>query len=174
MLERATKPEERRVVVARMKDTLVQAKLGLDDLRDALAKTRRTLESERKELETVRRRRELAVGINDAETVAVAERFQRQHEDRVRVLEDKLAVQTREVELAEREVDAMKAEIRSAMAGVSPPARGAPDSLDDPLADETGAEVREELDTLARERARADRDADVSRKLEELKRKMGK
>ena len=57
LLERAVKPEERRLVVMRMKGTLVQARLGLDDVRDALAQSRRKLEKEQRELETVRRRK---------------------------------------------------------------------------------------------------------------------
>jgi hypothetical protein len=175
LLERATKPEDRREVVSRMKGTLVQARLGLDDLRDALTQSQRKLERERRELETVLRRKELAVKVNDAETVTVAERFERQHTERVRVLEDKVVVQTREVELAEREVEEMKVEIRNAMAGVTPPPRGSPleDPDDDPLGDTQGTKAREEIDSLARERARADRDADATRRLEELKRKMG-
>ena len=176
LLERATKPEDRREVVSRMKGTLVQARLGLDDLRDALSQSQRKLERERREVETVRRRKELALKVNDTETVTVAERFEWQHTERVRVLEDKVVVQTREVELAEREVEEMKAEIRNAMAGVTPPPSGAPleDPDDDPLGDAQGAKAREEIDSLARERARADRDADATRRLEELKRKMGK
>ena len=46
MLARATKPEVRRMVMVRMKGTLVQARLGVDDLRDALEKTRSRLELE--------------------------------------------------------------------------------------------------------------------------------
>jgi hypothetical protein len=176
LLERAVKPEERRLVVMRMKGTLVQARLGLDDLRDALAQSRRKLELERRELDTVRRRKELALRVQDTETVTVAERFERQHEERARMLEDKIVVQTREVEFAEREVEEMKAEIRTALAGGSPGAGGAP--LDDPLADDpledaASAKAQSELDALARERSRADRDADATRRLEELKRKMG-
>src|SRR5437763_1020279 len=82
-------------VLVRMKGTLVQAKLGVDDLRDGLAQSRRKLEVERRELSTVRRRKELAVGIQDAETVQIAERFERQHEERARVLEEKIDIQTR-------------------------------------------------------------------------------
>jgi hypothetical protein len=173
LLERATKPEDRRLVVIRMKGTLVQARLGVDDLREGLAQSHRKLEKERQELLTVRRRKELAVGIQDAETVSVAERFERQHEQRVSVLEEKVAVQTRELELAERELEEMKAEIRTAMSGV--PGSVGSESLDDPLA-EAGENPRvgEEIDALARSRARADRDAEASRRLEELKRKMGK
>lgn len=176
LLERAVKPEERRLVVMRMKGTLVQARLGLDDLRDALAQSRRKLESERRELETVRRRKELALRVQDTETVTIAERFERQHDERARVLEDKIIVQTREVEIAEREVEEMKVEIRTALAGGSPAAGGVPldDPLDDdPLEEAANANARAELDALARERSRADRDADATRRLEELKRKMG-
>lgn len=173
LLERATKPEDRRMVLVRMKGTIVQAKLGVDDLRDALAQTRRTLEREQRELLTVRRRKELALGIQDAETVKVAERFERQHQERAAVLEQKIGVQSRELDLAERELEDMKAELKTAMTGI--PQSAMPDPLEDPLP-ETGrnARVGEEIDALARDRQRADRDADVQRRLEELKRKMGK
>lgn len=173
MLRRATKPEDRRAVVSRMKSTLVQAKLGVDDLRVSLEQSQRKLTLERKELETVRRRKELATAIADAETVAVAERFERHHQERVDVLEQKLAVQTRELDLAERELGEMKAELRNAMSGVSA-GGGGDGALDDPLEDVEGARAREEIDALARERARTDRDAEAARRLEELKRRMGR
>ncbi|MEX2178624.1 MAG: hypothetical protein WD801_07945 [Gemmatimonadaceae bacterium] len=172
LLQRATKPEERRTVMARMRSTLVQVRMGVDDLRDALAVSQRKLEGEQRELATVRRRKELALGIRDAETVAVAERFERQHEERARILEDKIAIQTREVELADRELEEMKAELRKAMTGIPAPPPGAP--LDDPLADTADARAEQELEALLRARARTDRDADADRRLEELKRKMGK
>ena len=60
LMNRATPPEERRTIVARMRDTLIQAKASLNDLRDGLAKTRRQLEIEERELVTVRRRKDLA------------------------------------------------------------------------------------------------------------------
>ena len=172
LLQRATKPEDRRMVLVRMKSTLVQARLGVDDLRDGLALTRRKLEGEQRELTTVRRRKELAAAIQDAETVSVAERFERQHEQRLLVLEEKVAVQARELELAERELEEMKTELRTAMARIPRPPGGMP--LDDPLADAEGANAQAELDALARDRARTDRDADADRRLEELKRRMGK
>jgi hypothetical protein len=173
LLNRATKPEDRREIVSRMKDTLVQARLGLDDLRGALTTTQRKLEAERRELLTVKRRKELAVGINDQETVTVAERFEKQHQERVTILEEKVAVITREMELAEREVEEMKAEIRQAMAA---PASGSTASFqpEDPLADPADRQAWDELDAMARERARASRDEDADRRLEELKRKMGR
>lgn len=159
-----------------MKGTLVQARMGLDELRDALKLTQRKLDAERRELETVRRRKELALKVQDTETVTVAERFEKTHDERVRLLEEKLTVQTREVELAEREVEAMKADIRAAMTGVSPPPAAGPldDPEDDPTGEAAAKQTREEIDALARARARADRAADADRMLEELKRKMGK
>jgi hypothetical protein len=177
MLQRATKPEERRTVMARMRSTLVQARMGVDDLRDALAYTKRKLESEQRELETVRRRKTLATGIKDEETIRIAERFERQHEERVRVLTEKIAVQTRELELADRELEEMKAELRTAMIGApGSPAGSAAGAapLDDPLEDPADRQMRDELESLLRERARSERDADADRRLEELKRKMGK
>lgn len=174
MLARATKPEDRRTIMVRMKGTLVQARLGVDDLRDALEKTRRRLELEQRELETVRRRKQLAQGINDAETVAIAEKFEGAQNEKVRVLTDKLAVQEREVALAERELDEMKSDLRRAMASGPTVGNTGAASLDDPLGDEDGSRTAEEIDSLARQRARTDRDADAERRLEELKRKMGK
>jgi hypothetical protein len=171
LLNRATKPEDRREIVSRMKDTLVQARVGLDELRDGLTKTQRKLEAERRELLTVKRRKELAVAISDAETVTIAERFEKQHEERVAVLDEKIAVMSREVELAEREVEEMKVEIRRAMAA---PASAASIPAEDPLVDPQEARDRDELNAMARDRARASRDEDAARRLEELKRKMGK
>ena len=177
LLDRATKPEDRREIVARMKTTMVQARMGLDDVRDAMIRTQRLLEQQRKELLTVKRRKELAAAVPDAETVAVAERFEKQLAEKVAVLEQKFAVQTQEVALAEREVDEMKAEIRRAMAGG--PASTASMPLDDPLEsdpamDSSGTKVKEEIDSLARQRARVDRDDEATRRLEELKKRMGK
>lgn len=176
LLQRATRPEDRREVVARMKDTLVQATLGVEDLRSALAMSRRKLEVEQRELATVRRRKELAAGIQDAETAAVAERFEKQHAERAAVLEEKVAAQAHELELAERELGEMKAELRQAMAAGPASARAplAGTEPEDPLGDTSAAKTREEIDALARERARADRDADAERRLEELKKSMGK
>lgn len=161
------------MIMVRMKSTLVQAKLGVDDLRDALAQSRRKLEREQAELQTVRRRKELAAGINDAETVAVAERFERQHEEKARVLTEKIAVQTRELELADAELEEMKAELRRAMSGAGPVPELDEEAVD-PLTDPADARAQQELDSLVRERSRAERDADAERRLEELKRKMGK
>lgn len=173
ILERATKPEDRRLVVTRMKQTLVQARMSIDEMRDGIGSTQRKLERENRELATVKRRKELALKINDAETVKVAEKYEQQLQERVTVLEQKVAAQARELELAEREVEDMKKEIRAAMAGGTP---GMNIPLEDPLEedDREARRAQTEIDNLARERARADRDADAAQRLEELKKKMGR
>jgi hypothetical protein len=43
LLARATRPEERRTIAARMKETLVQARKGLEDLRDGLKMARQRM-----------------------------------------------------------------------------------------------------------------------------------
>src|ERR1700754_4200616 len=93
LLARATKPEERRSIAARMKDTLVQARMGLDDMRDGLKKVQQRLALETKELETVRRRKQLAEGISDTETVEIAAKYEEMHAERVEVLRRKVEAQ---------------------------------------------------------------------------------
>jgi hypothetical protein len=104
LMDRATPPEERRAGLARMKQTLVQAKMGLDDLRQGVAVTRQRLEVELRELETMRRRKGAAAGINDAETTGLAEKYEAIHEERSGVLKRKLEAQEAELILVEREV----------------------------------------------------------------------
>ena len=172
MLAGATAPTERRAVLAEMKQTLVRARLGVDDLREGVAVSRRRLAEEQRELDTVRRRLGMAQQIGDAETVQVAERFERQHAERVAVLAEKVAVQERELGLVEAEVVEMTAEFRTALAGAGP--GSAPQTpLADPLEDES-SRLNDELDGLARARARSAREASAEDRLAELKRRMGK
>ena len=169
----AVHPSERRPMISHMRDTLVQARVGLADLRTSLETTRARLEAERRELETVRRRKGLAAGINDAETVTIAERYETQHAQRVTVLEQKLAVQEAELAMAEREVEEMTAELKLAAAGVGSVASTStaqPDVAADPEAER----LQQELDSLARARRRAATEAEADEKLAALKRRMEK
>jgi hypothetical protein len=180
LLARATRPEERRVVASRMKDTLVQARLGLDDLRDGLGKARQRLATEERELETVKRRKQLAEGIGDRETIDIANKYEQMHTERSEVLRRKVAAQEAELTLAEREVAEMSAELKAVLAGgpsQSDRSVGTgPLGVDDPDLGESGSasSIRSEIDALGRERDRADREAEAARRLDELKRKMGK
>jgi uncharacterized protein with von Willebrand factor type A (vWA) domain len=174
LLQRATRPEERRVVASRMKDTLVQAKMGLNDLRDGLEKTRQRLAGEEKELDTIRRRKTLAEGIKDQQTVDVAAKYEQMHAERVEVLKQKVSAQEAELVLAERDVQQMSAELKAVMSGTDP--RGAApvlDAADDPEAEAEGSALRDEIDSLGRARAKEAREADAARRLDELKRRMG-
>jgi hypothetical protein len=175
LMARATKPEERRDVLARMKDSLVHAKLGVEDLRAGLGATRDRLAREQRELDTVRRRKTLAEGIQDGQTVELAAKYETLHAERVEVLERKLAAQESELALAERELEEMTAEFKRHAIGAVPPASTAGlETSRDPLAEETGEAAREELDALARAHTRSLRDEDAARRLDELKRRMGK
>jgi hypothetical protein len=112
-----------------MKATLIEARVSLEAMRAGVGQERTRLEVERRELETVRRRRVLAEGIGDAETVKVASRFERHHEERVTVFARKVDAQEAELVLVEREVAEMTAELREVLQGratsVSDPTSGA-------------------------------------------------
>jgi len=178
-LLRGTPPsgDARRSIVAQMRETLVQARMGLDDLRKGVAETTARLSREQAELETVRRRKQLAEGIRDAETVAIAERYEKQHAERVVVLTKKLESQEAELALVEREVGEMNTEFKLAAAGANPgvssgSASSPAASEDDVLNENPG--LRDELDGLARARRRAEAESSADEKLAALKRRMGK
>lgn len=164
---------DRRAVLATMKETIVQARLALDDLRDGVAATKKRVAEERRELETIRRRKGLADGVGDAETVSIAERFEAQHAERLAVLERKLAVQESELALVEREVEEMKEQFKAASAGVG---SGLPHGATDPVdpLDDGSAKLEQQLSDLGRAARRADADAAAEAQLAELKRRMGK
>ena len=181
LLSRSTPPEERRQIVSRMRDTLVQAKVGLQDLRDGLAQSKRRLEQERRELDTVQRRKRLAEQINDEETVRLATQYEQLHGERFAVLERKVEAQESELALAERDVAQMMTELRQAASGIpsagersNAAVRAAMDEIESEMGSGKGEPLRDEIDGLSRARTRADHEADAARKLEELKRRMGK
>jgi hypothetical protein len=181
-------PEERRRVAGSMREALVHAKMALQDLREAIAKTESRVATERAELETTRRRGGLATQVGDAETAQIAERFAAQHEERLRVLEMKLMSQQQELALGEREFEDMRAQLRMAMSGVAPSpdarAQDIVDDLDAMLAGHdtpSGAGTTGAADSLdglddsgPRRRTRAEREADADERLAALKRKMGR
>lgn len=150
-----------------MRDALVDARVSLGKLREGVEATHARLERERSELETVRRRGSLASGIGDEETVGVAARFEQRHAERVVVLERKLEAQREELEMAEREVEEMTLEVKNASIAPGGPA-SAPHAPDLPESDPDSA------DSLRRSVERVGREADAQRKLEELKRRMGR
>ncbi|MEP7381906.1 MAG: hypothetical protein ABI910_09485 [Gemmatimonadota bacterium] len=169
---------ERRGMLSEMRDTLVRARLAVDDLRMTIAATQQRLAAEREELATIARRRTLAEGIGDAETVSVAARFESHQGERVSVLEKKLEALELELALVEREVDDMKVQYKAASAGVGSGLRdGGPGSAspsDRELGlDDRGAGLAQELGAMDRQRRRETSEADAESRLAELKKRMG-
>jgi hypothetical protein len=106
-----------RAYAAGLREALLEARLGITTMREALAATERELASERRQLEDAERRGRLAAAVPDPETVAVAARYAVRHRERVSVLERKIVVQRDELALGERELADMTAEARQASAG---------------------------------------------------------
>lgn len=161
-----------------MRDSIVRAKMAVDDLRQGVEATRKRLGAEQRELETVVRRKALAEGINDAETVSVAARYEAHHLERVTLLQKKLEAEEGELALVERELEEMKAQFKAASAGVGSGLRSggpgsAPPSDAELGLDDRGAGLAQELGALDRERRRASSDADAESRLAELKKRMG-
>jgi hypothetical protein len=173
LMNRATPPADRREIAAQMRETLVQAKMGLSEMRESLEKGRKRLMHEEQELETVRRRGQMAQGIGDAETVAIANKYEATHAQRVELLRRKIAVLEDEVRIAEADVESMSRDLRAAVSGTGEFAPNVPGSVAPDL-DTPEAPLANEIDALGRARARAERHADAEAKLEELKRRMGK
>lgn len=176
-------PDERRRMSSGMREALVHAKLGVQDLRTALAATETQLAAERAELETVRRRQGYAVEIGDQETVAIADRFAAQHAEKVALLESKHMVQQQELAIAEREYEAMSAELRRVQSGFAPDGAGidarAQREVDDLLSDDpsmaaASGSASPDDSVMPPRRTRAEREADADAKLADLKRRFGK
>jgi hypothetical protein len=200
LLDSARSPGDRRAVLADMKETLVRARLGVEDMKKGVEEARARAAAARTELETIRRRRDLAAGIGDRETVEVAERFEKLQAERVAVLEQKAETQQRELALLEAEVAEMGAEFRRAAAGApaagpaSGPASGPARAVRDPgaasdlAADaaeraaarevedllDPNADLSADIRRVSREQERQAREQSADERLAELKRRMGK
>ncbi|HXY19662.1 MAG TPA: hypothetical protein VEH83_06660 [Gemmatimonadales bacterium] len=176
-LAAATPPPDLYDLAGQMREALIEARAGLGRMRDDLAGSEREQRALAAEIETAERRRALAAGIDDAETVAVAERYLAKHRERAAVLEKKVAAQREELSLAERDAAEMVAQLeevtkrrgtvqgdRSAQAAWSALGRA---GMDRPELDAEQEALKSRMDRAARE-------AEADAKLEELKRRMGK
>jgi len=140
----------------------VDAKVAVAEVQEAVGRTERELALERQRLADAERRGRLAGEIQDAETVAVADRFAAKHRERLGVLERKLVNQKEEMALAQRELDDMQAQLKTAERD-----RPAMEARAEP-----GLDLQDEL--LKSDMDRASREAAAARQLEELKKKMRK
>jgi vacuolar-type H+-ATPase subunit I/STV1 len=164
-LDAAMPPPDWRDLQGQMRRAAVDGRAALMQLREALSRTERELAAERAQLAAAQRRGTLAEGIDDSETVEIAQRFTAKHGERVAVLEQKLAAQQAELALAERDVGEMVTQLKEMerRGGIpSDPARPAVEELQ---ADDS--ELRTVTDRAARE-------ADAAQRLEALKKRMGK
>lgn len=147
---------------------MVETKVALGALREAVESTERELTAEQRQLADAERRGRLAADVGDTETVTVAERFVARHGERVTVLERKLAVLRDELAMVERDYGELSNSYRAAKLGVppDPPARVSEADL--------GMEPSPELDDLSRRATREEMAAAVQAQLEALKSKLGK
>lgn len=111
-LDAASEPEGERL--AAMREAAVRARMAIEAMREGVRASEVELAGERKRLEDAERRGRLAAGIDDGETVEVAERFATKHRERVDVLRRKVEAQRAELALAEREYEDMKGEVQQA------------------------------------------------------------
>jgi hypothetical protein len=159
-----------RVFAARLREALLEAKLGVSTMREALAGSERELASERQQLEDAERRGRLAAVVPDAETVAIAERFAARHRERAAVLERRIAVQREELVLAEREVAEMTVQVRSGGSSTSSESVAAAwRDLESAGAARPDEQEQQHADAEKRRREQA-----IEAQLAYLKRKLGK
>src|SRR5262245_16355365 len=112
-LDAAATPDLRSLA-RQMREAVVDAKVAVAEIQDALRRTEQELAVERQRLADAERRGRLAGEIQDQETVAIAERFAIKHRERHGVLEHKLAAQREELSLAQRELDDMQSQLKAA------------------------------------------------------------
>lgn len=156
--------------VAGLREAILEARLGVGTMRDALAATEGELAEERRQLADAERRGRLAAAAPDPETVAVAERFAMRHRERAAVLERKLVVQRDELLLAEREVADITAEAqRAAATGPSDSIAAAWRDLESAGAARPDDDQRVQADADRQRRERA-----IEAQLAYLKKKLGK
>jgi hypothetical protein len=176
-LDAATPPGDLRDLARQMREAVVEAKVAVQEMREALGRTEGELTLERQRLADAERRGRLAAEIQDQETVTVAERFAVKHRERVAVLERKLAAQREEVTLAERELGEMQGQLKSAEKDRSA-AQGERSTerawreVQSAGGTRPGMDLQDEL--LKSEMDRAAREQTAQQQLEALKKKMRK
>jgi hypothetical protein len=159
-----------RAYAAGLKEAVLEARLGVRTMQEALVATETELAAERQHLEDAERRGKLAAMVPDPETAQIAERYAGRHRERVAVLERKLAVQREELALAEREMAEMTAEAKRAAAGH--PSETISAAWRD--LESAGVARPDAQDLLQAEADRERRESAIEAQLAYLKRKLGK
>lgn len=170
-----TPPGDPRARAAQLHAALIETKVAVGTMRDALAVTERALGAERQQLQDAERRGRLAAQVPDPQTVRVAEQFVTRHRERIQVLEKKLALQQEELSLAERDLGQLLAEFRGSRTGGAEGGRTPAQEAawrDVEAAGGTSPETDLEGELLKSDLDRKRIDAAVEAQLEHLKRKM--
>lgn len=125
----ASRPDPREQA-AGLRDALVEFKVGIGQLREALERTERELDAARRESVDYERRGKLAADIGDAETTRIAGEYTTKAHEKVDLLERKVIVQRDELGMAQRDYEATKQQYQSASRGI-PLGRTAPAAADE-------------------------------------------
>lgn len=152
---------------AGLREALIEFKVGIGHLGEALARGETELAQARREAEDYARRGRLAADIGDTETLALAEEFAIKAAARVELLERKVLVQRDELRLAEQDYEQTKQRFSAA-------SRGTPYTEASPAmaqAEPGGMPDASPLETYALEQ-RA-REAAVEAQLAHLKKQLG-
>ncbi|MFQ5702578.1 MAG: hypothetical protein ACE5HT_00995 [Gemmatimonadales bacterium] len=168
-LDAATVSHDPREAASKMREAVIEARAGIELMRRGVLEVETELSSQRSQLADAERRGRLADGIDDVETVAVANRFVEKHRARIGVLEQKLEAQRAELALAERELEEMKSDLKRVGSSQAEAAWREIENAGGtrPATDVDGDLLRSRLDRAARE-------AHAEAQLEALKKKMGK
>lgn len=170
-----TPPGDPKARAALLHAALLEAKVGVSAMRDALAVTERSLADERRQLDDAERRGRLAASVPDPETVQVADQFAGRHRERVAMLEKKSALQREELALAERDLETLTREYRGTRQGTDGTRTPAQEAAWRDLEEAGGVRPETDLegDLLKSRIERQQMDAAVEAQLEHLKKKLG-
>jgi len=152
---------------AGLREALIEFKIGIGQLGEALARGETELAQARREAADYERRGRLAADIGDTETVALAEEFATKAAARVELLERKVLVQRDELRLAEQDYEQTKQRFSAASRGI-PYAEASPATAQ---AEPGGMPDASPFETYALEQ-RA-REAAVEAQLAHLKKQLG-
>jgi hypothetical protein len=103
---------------AGLREALVEFKIGIGHLREALGRTEAELAQARREAEDYARRGRMAAEIGDTETATLADEFTAKAAARVDLLERKVLVQRDELGLAEEDYEGTKRRYQAASRGI--------------------------------------------------------
>ncbi len=160
-----------------MHEAVVEARTSLDQMREQIARTEQRLNREREQLRDAERRRKLAEGIEDWETVEIAKRFAAKHSEHVSVLERKLEAQQAEAKLAQEEFSQMRQQlkqIRQKTMGADATARVEAAWRDIERAGGVRPDLDLERDQLRSQLDAATKESVADEQLRQLKKKMGR